>query len=113
MKKFILVGGILILFIVIYFTITIFVIPPIGAVPEGRTVILFRYKITTEGKIMRSETKFIDSADAMCKRKMGYVNLLCRGFALANIAEGSTILLRLPYSGLLEDIAEWLFGSKP
>lgn len=41
--------------------IAIFVIPPIGAVPEGRTLIISRL----------NKTKFVDSADAMCERFQG------------------------------------------
>lgn len=75
--------------------VTIFVIPPIGAVPEGRTLIISRMK----------NTQFIDSADAMCERIQGGVNLMCRGFALAAVAGNSKIYARLPYSETLNSIA--------
>ncbi len=67
--------------------ITIFSVPPIGAVPEGRTLIISRM----------DKTNFIDSADAMCERIQDGVNLLCRGMALVAISEKATIYLRLPY----------------
>ncbi|RRJ34370.1 hypothetical protein [Pandoraea apista] len=73
--------------------ITLFVVPPIGAVPEGKTVVISRL----------NKTEFIDSPDAMCERIQGYVSLLCRGMALGAVLEKSTILLRLPYS-------EWLYS---
>lgn len=73
--------------------ITLFVVPPIGAVPEGRTVVISRL----------NKTEFIDSPDAMCERIQGYVSLLCRGMVLGTVLEKSTILLRLPYS-------EWLYS---
>lgn len=81
-----------IVFAVAYIQLTIFVVPPIGAVPEGRTLIISRL----------NKTEFIDSADAMCERIQGGVSLLCRGFALGAVASNSTIYLRLPYS-------EWLY----
>jgi hypothetical protein len=81
-----------IVFLVAYTQFTIFVIPPIGAVPEGRTLIISRL----------NKTEFIDSADAMCERIQGGVSLMCRGFLLGAVASKSTIYLRLPYS-------EWLY----
>lgn len=71
-----------------YTQLTLFVIPPIGVVPEGRTIVIFRL----------NKNKFIDSPDAMCERIQGGVSLLCRGAILASVAENATILLRLPYS---------------
>ncbi len=82
-----------ILAIVIYTQITIFVIPPIGALPEGKTIIITRL----------NKTEFIDSPDAMCERIQGGVSLLCRGMVMAAVVGKSTILLRLPYSS-------WLYG---
>ena len=67
--------------------VTIFVIPPIGAIPEGRTVIVTRLRTM----------HFIDSADAWCERQMGGVNLLCRGLVMAQVAKEATVLVRLPY----------------
>lgn len=78
--------------IVAYTQLTIFVVPPIGAVPDGKTLVISRL----------NKTEFIDSADAMCERMQGGVNLICRGMLLGAIAEKSTIYLRLPYS-------EWLY----
>lgn len=79
--------------ILAYTQLTIFVVQPLGAVPDGRTLIIWR----------REETKFIDSADAVCEREMGGINLLCRGAVLSGIAgeNGGGILLRLPYSETL------------
>jgi hypothetical protein len=67
-------------------------VQPIGALPEGRTVVIFRL----------NKTEFIDSPDAMCERIQGGVSLLCRMMVLGTVLEKSTILLRLPYS-------EWLY----
>lgn len=78
--------------IVLFYTqITIFVVPPIGAIPEGKTMIIARL----------DKTKFVDSPDAMCERIQGGVSLLCRGVSLAAVAKNSTILMRLPYSSWL------------
>src|SRR5262245_34638501 len=70
--------------------ITVFVVQPIGAVPEGGTLIIDR----------RTTTTFMDSADAWCARIVGGVNLLCRAGALAGIGKG-TVYARLPYSNTL------------
>ena len=76
--------------------ITIFVVQPIGAVPDGVTLVISRM----------NKTKFIDNADAMCRRELGYVNLLCRGTALGSIAKNAEIYSRLPYSELLFEFSE-------
>ena len=86
--------------------ITLFVVPPIGAVPEGRTIVLWRYSIRADGQMQGLKLNFVDTADAACTRILGYVKLLCRGMMLATVASNSTILLRLPYSSLLHSIAE-------
>jgi hypothetical protein len=78
-----------------YTQTTIFVIPPIGALPEGKTVLISRL----------NKTEFIDSPDAMCERIQGSVSLLCRGMVLAAVIEKSTIIVRLPYSSWLYSIS--------
>ena len=75
-------------FTVFYHTCTLFVIPLIGAIPEGKTLIISRM----------NKTKFIDSADAMCARIQGGVSLLCRGITLGTIGKNADIYMRLPYS---------------
>lgn len=84
-----------ILAIVIYTQITIFVIQPMGAIPEGKTVIITRL----------NKTEFIDSADGMCERLQGGVNIFCRIGAIGAVLQNSTILLRLPYSSVLYGIS--------
>jgi hypothetical protein len=81
--------------VVAYTQLTIFVIQPIGAVPEGRTVIMKR-----TGKL-----QFIDSADAVCEREAGGVTLLCRAAILGSIGNSDKILARLPYSEALYSIS--------
>jgi hypothetical protein len=80
------------LLVAIYTQLTLFVVQPIGALPEGRTVVILRL----------NKTEFIDSPDAMCERIQGGVSLLCRMMVLGTVLEKSTVLLRLPYS-------EWLY----
>lgn len=75
--------------------ITIFVVQPIGAVPQGRTVIVTRL----------TNVNFIDSADGICERKMGGVSVLCRGMVIARVMKEATILGRLPYSSLLYGVS--------
>ncbi len=84
-----------VLIVAVYTQITFFVIPPIGAIPEGMTVIITRL----------NKTEFIDSPDAMCERIQGGVSLLCRAVTLATVKNKSTILARLPYSQWLYEIS--------
>lgn len=77
--------------IVVYTQLTIFVIPPIGALPEGKTIVITRL----------NKTSFIDSPDAMCERIQGGVSLLCRAMAMGAVLEKSKIIARLPYSSSL------------
>jgi hypothetical protein len=95
MKRWMLVIAVAAAVIVTTRFFTIFVVQPIGAVPEGRTVIITRL----------TNVNFIDSADAICARRMGGVNLLCRGAVIARVLNESTIIARLPYSSLLYGIS--------
>lgn len=92
MKKSLIAALLIAVAIANYTQLTVFVVPPIGAVPEGRTVIILRL----------NKTDFIDSPDAICDRLQGGVSLLCRGMTMAAVVENSKILVRLPYS-------EWLY----
>lgn len=87
MKKFSFLIAVVVIAVLAYTQLTIFCVPPIGAVPEGRTIIMLRL----------NKTQFIDSADAMCERIQGGVNLLCRGMVLGAVAKNGTVLARLPY----------------
>lgn len=78
-----------------YSQLCLFVVQPIGAVPDGRTLVLRR-----SGRL-----RFIDSADAMCERETGQVTLLCRGVTLGAVAKDGTVLARLPYSSILYSIS--------
>ena len=81
----------LIILVVLYSQITLFVVQPIGAVPTGKTIIILRL----------NKTNFIDSADAMCVRETGSLNLMCRGMMLSTVLSKSKILFKLPYSEFL------------
>lgn len=92
MKKYMAAGVASVLAIIAYTQLTFFVIPPVGAIPEGRTVVILRLR----------NTQFIDSPDAMCQRIQGGVSLLCRAFAMGSALNNSKILFRLPYM-------DWLY----
>ena len=94
-KSVIALVSVVILLIVAYTQLTFFVIQPIGAVPEGKTVVMLRM----------NKTQFIDSADAMCERETGGVSLFCRGIAMAAVSKKGTILFRLPYMEFLYSIS--------
>ena len=94
-KKIVALVVLAVTFIVIYTQITLFVIPPIGALPEGKTVVITRL----------NKTEFIYSPDAMCERIQGGVSLLCRGMVMGAVVNKATILARLPYSAWLYSIS--------
>ena len=75
--------------------ITIFSIQPIGALPEGKTLVISRM----------SNTTFIDSADAICERSQAGVSLFCRAAALSAVLESAKIYLRLPYMEIFYNIS--------
>jgi hypothetical protein len=81
----IIIVAIVLVFVLLFGFITI---QPIGAIPDGVTLLVFR---------AGTQMKFFDSPDAMCLRMMDGVSLLCRMSAMAAVAENSNIILRLPY----------------
>lgn len=66
--------------------VSIFVVEPIGAVPEGRALIISRL----------STLQFIDSADGWCRRQSDKVNLMCRFSVMGKVVSEATIIARLP-----------------
>jgi hypothetical protein len=64
----------------------VYSVQPIGALPQGATVIYWRH----------SNEPFFDSADALSLRATGSVSLLSRLAALGH-APVDRIILRLPY----------------
>jgi hypothetical protein len=87
--------AVLVIGVLVSTRISIFVVQPIGAVPDGRTLVMSRLRGST----------FIDSADAMCERLQGSVNLLCRGVVIGQVGQNATIYLRLPYSSTLYNLS--------
>lgn len=81
----------------VYSTTALVTVPPIGAVPDGATVWVWR----------TDAMNFIDSPDAMCDRRMGGVSLMCRALALGALA--NKIIVRLPYS---ETLYLWSTGGR-
>lgn len=68
----------------------VFTIQPIGAIPEGVTIIYHSRS---------SEMPFFSSPDGLCLQMNGGVSLLCRMAALSASADlTDRIILRLPYS---------------
>ena len=78
--------GIVIMLAIAIQNITVYTVQPIGFVPEGKTIIIVRER----------DGHLFESADGFCLRKLGYVSLLCRGFALGELKD-ATIIARLPY----------------
>ena len=72
-------------------TLGIFVTQPIGAVPEGVTVVYWRVGL---------DLPFIVSADGMALEAAGGVSILARGIFLGQLAEtiADRRLANLPYS---------------
>jgi len=92
--KNVLISSLLILFavaVVFYSRFTIFVIKPVGAIPEGKTLIVSRFY----------NSNFIDSADAICERLEGKVDSLCRMAVLKTVTNDAKRQVRLPYSETL------------
>ncbi len=83
---FFLIAAILIAGALFYFLFGLYTVPPIGAFPQGATVIVRR----APGE------PFFRSPDGDCLRAQGYVSLLCRAVALAR-APTDRIVVRLPF----------------
>ncbi|CRE89205.1 Uncharacterised protein [Yersinia enterocolitica] len=70
-----------------YNKITIFSIQPVGALPDGVTVVMWR----------KDDLGIFESPDGICLRRVGSVSILCRAMAMGNIADKDEIIFRLPY----------------
>lgn len=71
-----------------YNKLTIFTIQPIGALPEGITLVIWQ----------RGDMNFFESADGLCLRKVGGVSLMCRMSFLGGVTDKDNILIKLPFS---------------
>ena len=104
MKKTIIwtLSTLLILSVLFRFLCGIFVIQPIGALPEGATIIYWRYDLNLP---------FISSADGMLEQSGAGVSLLGRGMMMAAIAKPVTEneIIRFGYS---ETLYLWSTGGK-
>ena len=85
-----LVTGIILVFLMFYFSFGFFVVPPIGAIPKGSTIFYFR---------LGTNFDFIESPDGLALEIQGGVSLFGRGMALATFvkARESQIIAKLPY----------------
>ncbi len=81
--------------ILIYTQVTFFVVHPMGAVPEGGTLLILRME----------KLRFIDSAEGVCEREPNGVSLICLADVFGTVARKSTVIARLPYSETLYRIS--------
>ncbi|MFZ6843747.1 hypothetical protein [Undibacterium sp. RuTC16W] len=88
MKKGIAVAALFVtvLFVVAYLNIGFYSIQPIGAVPTGTTVVVWR----------KGKEPFFNSPDAMCLLIQNSVSLWCRLTAMG-ASPKDRIILKLPY----------------
>ena len=89
-------------FIVFYFCLGIFVVQPIGAIPDGATIVYWRFGL---------ELPFISSADGYLEKSGAGVSILGRGIFLAGIANKikDRKIVSLPYS---RSLYLWSTGGK-
>ncbi len=71
-----------------YNKLTIFTVQPIGAIPDGVTVVMWK----------KGDMRFFESADGLCMQRVGGVSLICRMSMLGNAIDKDNIIIRLPYS---------------
>ena len=90
----VLIAAVIILLIFVRTTLGVFVIQPIGAVPDGTTIVYWR---------IGTNFDFIESADGLVQKTGAGLSLFTRGLALAAASEPivERELLRLPYSSFL------------
>jgi hypothetical protein len=84
--------GLLLLALLLWIAVRpgVFTVQPIGALPEGMTIVY---------RSRGPEMPFFSSPDGLCLQIQGSVNLLCRAAAISVLEELSDrILFRLPYS---------------
>jgi hypothetical protein len=77
--------------LICYFSLGLFIIQPMGFLPEGASVLYFR---------LGMNIPFISSADGIILKKNGEVSLLTRGLTMAALAKPviDRKILSLPYS---------------
>lgn len=97
MKKVIGIIIIFIIIVVVWATTFFIVIQPMGLVPKGTTVWMFKPERIVTQKVI----PFICSADGMLLKEDLGVSLVGRALVLAILAESGKIIIRLPYSHTL------------
>ncbi len=85
------VGVVASVVIIAHFALTLFMIQPIGMLPEGRTLVTSRIGLSS----------LIDGEDAIFERQMGGISLLCRSITIGKYMEETTLFFRSPYSETL------------
>lgn len=67
--------------------ITIFTVQPIGSIPDGISIVMWKQK----------DEPFFNSPDAMCLKIQGGVSLLCRGMAINRYFDEKNVIYRMKY----------------
>lgn len=98
MRKYILTA---VLFILVWSTFSVFSIQPIGAIPDGATVIMFK----PDRLLMQGKFDFLESVDHLQYKNSGEVTLLGRMMFLGIALKSSFVIVKLPYFETLELIS--------
>lgn len=85
-KSTIITASVVLIIVLTWWKTGIYTIQPIGMLPEGKTLIVWR----------ESGEPFFNSPDATCLERVGAVSLMCRMLAMSK-APVNRIILRLPY----------------
>ena len=93
-KKITMILSLGVLVLLFWLSVGFFVVQPIGAIPDGVTVVYWR---------LGTRMPFIGSADGLSDDLTGSVSLLSRGMMMASVTEviEDRIILRMPYSRTL------------
>lgn len=97
-KKLIVVVIVSILFAIIFYkSIGLYIIQPIGAIPDGVTIVYLRWSPLAPDKYL--SVPFIESTDGQLLRTTGEVSLFARILAMGTFMKliENRILLKLPY----------------
>lgn len=67
--------------------ITIFTVQPIGSIPDGISIVMWK----------KGDEPFFNSPDAICMKIQGGVSLLCRGMAINRYFDEKNVIYRMKY----------------
>ncbi|BCS88584.1 hypothetical protein [Pseudodesulfovibrio sediminis] len=101
MKKFLLLLIVAGIIFVVSTKVTVFVIPPMGFVTKGKTVVIPR----PDGM------GFLENAESACEQTSGPENLLCQALVLKDVSTEAEVLVRFPYSSTLDSLSSELVDS--